>query len=368
MSARWSTASPRNCSGAMYSSVPTMAPAIVRPAARASWDSFTPGFPAGSAEEADRAIPKSMIMAWPVPVSTMMLAGLRSRCTTPALCAATSPDTTPRATVTTCSIGSPRSFFFRIDDELGPVDVRHRDVLDAVDLAHVVDAHDVRVSHLPGEQELALEALLEIARGLRVLGDLGAHDLDRDPDPELLVPGAVHGAHPAEPEQLDDVIAPELLPDLQGTFVAGGSGGAAGPRRRRVLGRGFALDLVRPAGRRRESGEEPRLRPAARRRNRAAGLPGGSRSVPRTRRGEASACRRRRTPPRADWPCRSGDTAERKGRARSSIRGCAGRSWAERSTTRSSPRGRASGVTPFAPRARGRARGRERDLRLVHAS
>ncbi len=79
MSARWSTASPRNCSGAMYSSVPTMAPAIVRPEARASWESFAPGFSAGSPAAEDRAIPKSMIMAWSVPCSTMMLAGLRSR-------------------------------------------------------------------------------------------------------------------------------------------------------------------------------------------------------------------------------------------------------------------------------------------------
>ncbi len=48
--------------------------------------------------------------------------------------------------------------------ELDPVDVGHRDELDAADLPHVVDAHDVRVGDLPGEQELALEALLEVAR------------------------------------------------------------------------------------------------------------------------------------------------------------------------------------------------------------
>ena len=42
-------------------------------------------------------MPKSMISASPSAPS-MMLAGLRSRWTTPASCAATSPDTTERAT------------------------------------------------------------------------------------------------------------------------------------------------------------------------------------------------------------------------------------------------------------------------------
>ena len=129
--------------------------------------------------------------------------------------------------------------------ELDPVDVGHRDVLDAADLPHVVDAHDVGVGDLPGEQELALEALLEVARQLRIGGDLGAHDLDRDPDPELLVPGAVDGAHPAEAEELDDVVPPELLPDLQGTVLAGGPGGGAAARMRREVGRRLALQVSR---------------------------------------------------------------------------------------------------------------------------
>ena len=44
-----------------------------------------------AASPVERAIPKSMISASPSP-SIMMFAGLRSRCTTPAACAATSPD------------------------------------------------------------------------------------------------------------------------------------------------------------------------------------------------------------------------------------------------------------------------------------
>ena len=43
-----------------------------------------------------------------------------------------------------------------------PCDVRHRDVLDAVDLAEVVDADDVLVRDLAREQQFALEAPLEL--------------------------------------------------------------------------------------------------------------------------------------------------------------------------------------------------------------
>ena len=46
--------------------------------------------PSTAGPEVDRAMPKSMISASPF-VSTMMLAGFRSRCTTPAACAAIEP-------------------------------------------------------------------------------------------------------------------------------------------------------------------------------------------------------------------------------------------------------------------------------------
>ena len=48
-----------------------------------------------------------------------------------------------------------------------PSMVRHRDVLDAVDFAEVVNADDVLVRDLPREQQLLLEAALD-ARRLRV--------------------------------------------------------------------------------------------------------------------------------------------------------------------------------------------------------
>jgi hypothetical protein len=50
-------------------------------------------------------MPKSMINASPCE-SIMMLAGFRSRCTTPAACAATRPDTTARMVLITRGIDS----------------------------------------------------------------------------------------------------------------------------------------------------------------------------------------------------------------------------------------------------------------------
>ena len=115
---------------------------------------------------AERAMPKSMISASPS-ASIMMFAGFRSRWTTPAVCAATSPDDDRRARcaarVGTGSLPSR----FRIVARSAPVDVRHRDVLDAVDLAEVVNADDVLVRDLAGEQQLALEAPLDFGRGMR---------------------------------------------------------------------------------------------------------------------------------------------------------------------------------------------------------
>ncbi len=48
--------------------------------------------------------------------------------------------------------------------EVRAVDVRHRDVLDAVDLAEIVNPDDVAMRHRAGEQQLALEATLDFAR------------------------------------------------------------------------------------------------------------------------------------------------------------------------------------------------------------
>src|SRR5829696_6249030 len=96
-----------------------------------------PGTAAAVGVPVERAMPKSMISG-SSSASIMMFAGFRSRCTTPAWCASTSPATTSRAMRT--------------------IDVRHRDVLDVADVTEVVDAHDVLVRHLPCEQQFAFEA------------------------------------------------------------------------------------------------------------------------------------------------------------------------------------------------------------------
>ena len=91
----------------MYSIVPTTEPAIV---CAMVWAAETlanaAGRPAGDAPDGasvpsvERATPKSITRPSPSAL-TMMLAGLRSRCTTPASCAASRPDTTLRASFMT---------------------------------------------------------------------------------------------------------------------------------------------------------------------------------------------------------------------------------------------------------------------------
>ena len=69
MSERWSARLPMTCSGDMYFGEPSITPVCVR-----------------SAEARMRAMPKSVIFTGPS-ATTMMFAGLMSRCTTPAWCA-----------------------------------------------------------------------------------------------------------------------------------------------------------------------------------------------------------------------------------------------------------------------------------------
>ena len=100
--------------------------------------------------------------------------------------------------------------------EIRPLDVRHRDVLDAVDLAEVVNADDVAVSDLPCEQQLLFEAPLDVLGRGGVSRDLGANDLQRDRDFQFGVPCLIDGAHPADAELLQNVIpGSELLPNRE---------------------------------------------------------------------------------------------------------------------------------------------------------
>ena len=150
-------------------------------------------------------MPKSMISACSSsPI--MMLAGLRSRCTTPASCAAARPDATWRAI---SSARRHRQLPSRLSTrrEVVALDVRHRDVLDAVDLAEIVNADDVLVRDLAGEQQLALEAPLDFLRRPRIGDRFRAGSPSARPRRRAPVPRLVDRAHAADPEQPDDVIA-----------------------------------------------------------------------------------------------------------------------------------------------------------------
>src|SRR5262245_64895528 len=101
------------------------------------------------------------------------------------------------------------------------LDVRHRDVLDAIDLTEVVNAHDVGVCDLPGQQQLAFEATLQLPRRTRVARDFGSDDLQRNGDAELAIPRLVDGPHAAHAEQLGDAIPiPKSLPNTERPGVA----------------------------------------------------------------------------------------------------------------------------------------------------
>ena len=93
------------------------------------------------------------------------------------------------------------------------LDERHRQVLDAVDLAEVVDADDVLVRDLAGQHQLALESQLEIFRRGGVRLREGSNHLDRNRHAELVIECLVHGAHAAGAEQFQDRVArSDLLP------------------------------------------------------------------------------------------------------------------------------------------------------------
>ena len=103
----------------------------------------------------------------------------------------------------------------RSDRQVVALDVRHRDVLDAVDLAEVVNADDVLVRDLARQQQLLLEAPLDRPRRRRDrCAASGRITFRATGDAQLGVPGLIHGAHAADAEQPDDVVArAELLAD-----------------------------------------------------------------------------------------------------------------------------------------------------------
>ena len=91
--------------------------------------------------------------------------------------------------------------------QVAALDVRHRDVLDAIHLAEVVDADNVVVGDLPRQEQLALEAALDLPGEVRVARDLRPDDLEGDRDRKLGVPRLIDDAHPAGAQHANDVVA-----------------------------------------------------------------------------------------------------------------------------------------------------------------
>ena len=132
------------------------------------------------------------------------------------------------------SIEGQPPLLFQDGRQIRSVHVRHRDVGDAVDLAQIVNADDVAMRDLPGEQQFALEALLERLRLFRIRSRFWSDHLDGNRHLERLVPGLVDRAHAALAEDTNDVIPrAEVVPHRQGEG-SGDREGSRSDRRTRV--------------------------------------------------------------------------------------------------------------------------------------
>jgi hypothetical protein len=87
--------------------------------------------------------------------------------------------------------------------QVGALDVLHGDELHAIGFAQVVDADDVAVRDLRGEDELLLEAVDDG----RVAGVLAADGLESDYTVKLDVTGLVDGSHAAFAKECEDFVA-----------------------------------------------------------------------------------------------------------------------------------------------------------------
>ncbi len=139
-----------------------------------------------------------------------------------------------------------RELAFALEDrrQIGARDVGHRDVLDASEFAHVVNADDVPVRDLAGQQQLALEAAMQLFGRPRLRGGFRPNDLEGDRHGQLLIPRVVHLAHSARAEQLDDLIP--RAEGLSGHESAGAGRGRdrAGVRRLRQVLLGGLPDVA----------------------------------------------------------------------------------------------------------------------------
>ena len=138
-----------------------------------------------------------------------MLLGLMSRWMMPCLCASSSASATSR----------PRSIGFlqgehlrRVGDDVGQrpaADELEHDVGLTLVLQDFVDLADVRMIQLGDRRGLAQEPLLRRF----VLRVVGLQRLDRDRARQLRVERLVHDAHASATDLLDDLVAPDRLPN-----------------------------------------------------------------------------------------------------------------------------------------------------------
>ena len=91
--------------------------------------------------------------------------------------------------------------------QVASFDERHRQVLDAVDLADVVNADDVLVRDLARKQKLTLETMLELGRYPGIGADFRFDDFERDCEAQFVVPRLVHHTHAARSELPQNPVA-----------------------------------------------------------------------------------------------------------------------------------------------------------------
>ena len=132
--------------------------------------------------------------------SSMMLAGLRSRCSTPS-CAAARPAQIWRA-ISVAALPEAADALQQ-PGQIFAVDQLHRQEHAAVVLADVVDAADVAVRHLARDAHL----VVELGEPLRILGNGRRQELQRDGLAEPQILGTVDLAHAATADQPEDAVA-----------------------------------------------------------------------------------------------------------------------------------------------------------------
>ena len=195
MSDRASGTSPCTCSGDMYPRVPRIDPGSV------GYERVTASALPSSADVC-LARPKSRILMRSSAV-TKMFSGLRSRWTTPCVCAAARPSATKAANLdgllprqpAACQPPPERFALQELGDQ----------VPDAVVGPDVVDREDVRVGQRGDGARLALKPRKRVG----IAGETGRDGLDRDVTPQPRVAGPIHLAHATRAQQRQDLIGTE---------------------------------------------------------------------------------------------------------------------------------------------------------------